>query len=173
MGTCNLTSGYSKPCREGVGGITEILVCPVSSITAFTESAGEITAITVDNNRFWKWELETDLSNATAVLTPSRENGTVHSVQTINVVLNDNRKETRNQLLLLAKNDLFVIVKQTDGDFEAYGVNYGCHLSSATRETGTAKGDRNGNTLVFNAMEKANPQKVSASIIASLQILTS
>jgi hypothetical protein len=169
---CDLTAGYTKGCAEEVGGIKSLYVAQIEDVDSFTEVGGEITAITVASGgrQFWKYSLESDISNATAVLTRSRENGTLMSDQTVNAILNDNALETRNQLLLLAKNDLFVIVEMASGDYEAYGIVNGAYLETDTRETGTAKADRNGNTLVFRAMEKGDnhPPKVDSTIIAAL-----
>jgi hypothetical protein len=167
---CDLTAGYTKGCADEIGGIRSLYVIELGKVDTYTETSGEITAITVSagGNNFWKYSLESDISSATAALTRSKENGTVVSDQTVNAILNDNLKETRNQLLLLAKNELFVIVELANGDFEAFGIENGMWLETSTRETGTAKADRNGNTLVFKAMERENPPKVDPSIVAAL-----
>lgn len=167
---CDLTAGYTKGCAEEIGGIKSIYVIELADVDSYTEVGGEITAITVASggNQFWQYNLESDISNATAVLTRSRENGTLFSDQTVNVILNDNALATRNQLLLLAKNDLFVIVELASGEYEAFGIENGMYVETTTRETGVAKADRNGNTLVFRAMEKENPPKVDSTIIAGL-----
>jgi hypothetical protein len=167
---CDLTAGYVKGCADEIGGIKSLYVCPIADIGSYTETAGEISAITVtgSGNQFWQYVLEQDLSNATAVLTRSRENGTLFSDQTVNAILNDNAVATRNQLLLLAKNDLFVIAELANGDYEAFGIVNGMFVETTTRETGVAKADRNGNTLVFRASEKESPPKVDSTIIAAL-----
>ena len=171
MATCDLTAGYSKPCRDNTGGIKYIQVVELTNVSTYTEASGEISAITLANGtRMWKWDLEPDLSNAQAVLTASRENGTIYSAQTVNITLNDNRKETRNQIMLLAKNDLFVIVAHVNGDFEAFGVDNGMTLATSTQDSGTAKADRNGNVIALTGMEKEQPYKVASGIIAGLLI---
>jgi hypothetical protein len=168
---CDLTAGYTKPCADEIGGVKNLYISALSNVSSFTETAGEITAITRANgSRFWKWALEKDLSTAQAVLTRSQPNGTKFSAQTITAILNDNRKETRNQLELLAQNDLFVIVEYANSDLEAYGIYNGMTLSTATMDSGAAKGDRFGNTVVMNGAEKENPPKVASGILAGLLV---
>jgi hypothetical protein len=168
---CDLTAGYTKPCADNVGGIEYFQVVELSKVTTYTETSGEVTGITLENGaRMWRWDLERELSTASASLTRSRENGTLHSVQNLNFVLNDNTKATRNQLQLLAQNDLFVIVKHANGDFELYGADNGLTMTTAEHTTGATKADRNGNTVTLTGMERENPYKVSSGIIAGLLI---
>ena len=169
---CTLTAGYSTACKDESGGIKAVYLCEFSAVT-YTLVDGEITAIVVDNNRFWKWSLEHEVSSAQSVMTMTRANGTIMTDETINMVLNDNLKETRNQIMLLAQNDLFAIVEMTNGAFEAYGLDAGVTLATDTRSTGVALGDRNGNEIVLAGREKQLPPLVDSSIIAALTIPTS
>jgi hypothetical protein len=172
--SCDLTAGYTKPCADNVGGIDYIQVIELANVTGFTENAGEVTGINIaSGKRMWRWDLERELSSATATLTRSRDNGTLFSAQGLNIVLNDNTKATRNQLLLMGKNDLFVIVKHTNGDFELFGANNGLTMVTAQHATGTTKSDRNGNVVEFMGMEKFSPYKVAAGIIAGLLVVAS
>jgi hypothetical protein len=170
-----MTSGYSKPCRSSVAGIRAVYLAQLQDVSSYTLVDGEITAISMaaGGERFWKWDLENDLSNATYVQTVDRATGSSFCDQTVNMTLNDNRKATRNQIMLMAKNDLFVIVEQIDGDFEAYGVDFGATLATATRDTGIVKGDRNGNLIVLKASEKEAAYKVDSTIVNALLIPTS
>ena len=168
---CALTSGYTKPCRDGRGGIKSVYLSVLTGVSSYTETDGEITAIVNEsNNQFWEWQLERDLSSANAVLTGSDENGTLYSAQTITMILNTNRKEDRNQIMLAAQNDLFAIVEYANGDFEGFGVDNGMSLTTSTNDSGVAKADRNGNTIVLNGMENEQPYKVDSTIIAALLI---
>jgi hypothetical protein len=167
---CALTSGILKACQDAISGVDEIYVAKHSDVTP-TVVDGEVTAITMElGSQFFKYEFEPETANAQSVLTLDRKVGSPAYDETVNIMLNYNTKEVRNQLMLLAKNDLFVIVKQRDGDFEAYGYTKGLTLSSGTRLTGTALGERNGHELVLTGRETALPYKVDADIIAALLV---
>jgi len=169
--SCILTDGYIKGCRNGRGGIKSVTWATLSNVSTYTQADGEISAITMTTgNRFWKWDLEKELSSANAVLNGSDEAGTLYSAQTINMILNDNRKSTRNQIMLAAQNDLFCIVEFANGDYEAYGVDNGMSITTSTHDTGVSKADRNGNTIVLNGMEDEQPYKVASGIVAALLI---
>jgi len=170
---CALTEGYSATCKDESGGIKRVLLTEFSNVS-YTLLTGEITAITMaTGTRFWGWNLEHEVSTAQSVMTMTRANGTIMTDETINMVLNDNRKETRNQIMLLAQNDLFAIIEMNNGDFEAFGLDAGVTLTTDTRVMGTALGDRNGNEIVLAGREKQLPPKVDSTIIAALLIPTS
>ena len=167
---CNLTAGYSTACKDESGGIKKVYLTEFSNVT-YTLLDGEITAISMANGtRFWGWNLEHEVSSAQSVMTMTRANGTIMTDETINMILNDNLKETRNQIMLLAQNDLFAIVEMTNGTFEAYGLTAGVTLATDTRSTGVALGDRNGNEIVLAGREKQLPPLVDSTIIAALVI---
>jgi hypothetical protein len=172
--SCDLTAGYTKPCADNVGGIEYIQVIELANVTGFAETTGEVTGVTIaSGKKMYKWDLERELSSASATLTRSRDNGTLFSAQSLNIVLNDNTKETRNQLLLMGKNDLFVIVKHANGDFELYGATNGLTMVTGQHTTGATKADRNGNVIEFMGMEKLSPYKVTAGIVAGLLVTAS
>jgi hypothetical protein len=174
MSDCLINSGYDKSCFDSESGVKAIYASKFSDVT-YTEGTGDdegvITGIVMaDGTRFWKWNLEHETANANSTETFTRANGTRVFEETINIMLNDNSRETRNTLLAYGKTELFIIVETNDGDFEAYGKDYGVVKTSANRLTGTALGERNGNEIVFSGREKSSPLKVDSTIIAALLI---
>lgn len=168
---CDLTAGYSKPCRDEKGGIKSVYFIQTEHISSYTETSGQVTAITLTSgNRAWKYALEMNLSSFTDTLTTSRENGTTFAAQSLTVILNDNRQATRNQLVLLAQNDLTCIVELANGDFEMLGADNGLSLETDERASGAVKGDRNGHTITLVGEEDELAYKVDSSIIAALLI---
>ena len=71
---------------------------------------------------------------------------------------------TRNEILLLAKNRLAVIAVDNQGDKWFLGVSYGLDLTGGGSATGTAFGDRSGYTLTFTGNEKELAPKVTATV---------
>jgi hypothetical protein len=174
MSDCILNSGYEKPCFDNESGVRAIYVSKKADAT-WTEGTGNdegvVTVIVMANGtRFWKWELEHETANANSQETFTRANGNRVFEETINIMLNDNRRETRNMLLAYGRTELLIIVETNDGDFELYGKDYGMVKGSSNRLTNTALGERNGNEIVFSGREKSSPLKVDSAIIAALLI---
>lgn len=167
---CNLNSGWVLDCNDAQGGIEAIYMTngPVDSIT---ESAGNITAITVGGAALvpadWlKFETPRQTSSLVETITPSQENGTVTYQQDLTCIFNRMSAEKRNEILLMAQNNNIVAVaKDNNGTFWSIGIERGAYMTAGSAESGTAYADRNGYTITISGMEKAPMYTVSASII--------
>jgi len=169
--TCDLTSGYSKPCRDEKGGVKSIYFIQVEHKSAMTVVDGEVTVLTLTSgNRAWKYAVEMNTANFTDTLTGSRENGTLFAAQSLTMILNDNQQATRNQLVLQGQNDLICIAEMASGDFEMLGAVNGLTMETAEHASGTVKADRNGYTITYVGEEDELAYKVDPTIIAALLI---
>jgi hypothetical protein len=95
-------------------------------------------------------------------------NGTVYYGQELSIILNKLQANTRNEILLLAKNVLMAVVTDNNGKYWLLGKTNGINVTGGSGATGTAQGDRSGYTLTFSAMEAQLAPEVSSSIIAGL-----
>src|SRR5690606_6518500 len=101
---CELTAGYTKPNCRDVGGIKRIFVYNLHNRESIEYADGEITAIALADGKYaYEFKLEQDLSSVVETPTGSRENNTFFIDQSGAIILNDNRKETRNQINLMGK----------------------------------------------------------------------
>jgi hypothetical protein len=75
---------------------------------------------------------------------------------------------TRNEILLLAKNNLMAVVEDANGKYWLLGKSNGLDLTGGNSGSGTAQGDRNGYTLTFSGGEKELAPEVNSGIIAGL-----
>lgn len=173
---CALTQGYVLDCSTGVGGLKEVYIIELANVTAMTEASGVVTAITkATGKRFWKYSLVRETSNATETITGNEQNGTLFYAQQVQIILNKRQASVRNEVMLLAQNQLIMIVVEnqlnTSGNPKAwlFGKTQGLKLASGTSETGTAWGDRNGYTLPFAGNEPALAPEVLYSLLASLE----
>lgn len=148
---CALTTGFSLDCRDSIGGIKNVWVCPVGSAT-FTESAGSITAKT---GTFYKYELRRETGSFTETINNSEENGTLFYTPELTIHLSKLETSKRNELQLLAKNNIAAIVLDSNGKYWLLGRINGLQMSG-TSQTGTAFGDRSGYELTFSGNE-VNP----------------
>lgn len=167
---CALTQGYVLDCREGIGGMKEVYIIELLNVASITEVSGVVTAITkVTGKRFWKYSLVRETSNATETITGNEQNGTLFFAQQVQIILNKKQAAVRNEVMLLAKNNLVIIAVENTGKAWLYGKTQGLQLQAGTSETGTAWGDRNGYTLPFTGNEIALAPEVDISLIASLE----
>jgi hypothetical protein len=166
---CALTQGFNLDCRDAVGGLKEIYITEVGNITAYTEASGVITAITRTGKRFWKYSLIRETSNAEETITGNEQNGTIFYAQKMDIILNKRQVSVRNEILLLAKNNVVIIAVDNIGNAWLYGRVNGLMLNAGSSPTGTAWGDRNGYTLTFSGNETELAPMVQASLISMLE----
>ena len=56
--SCALTSGFTLPCRDGVGGVKTIYITELANFASATIASGVVTALTLDTGKkFWTYEL--------------------------------------------------------------------------------------------------------------------
>ena len=152
---CALTQSYTLDCRDSVGGIKEVWFAALDDIATWTGSNGAFTAITMDAGKyFWKYELVKESSNFAEAVNTNVQNGTVFYGQTLEIILNKLQVNTRNEILLLAKNRLVALVQDNNNKTWVLGIDNGLDLTGGGSGSGTAFGDRNGYTLTFTGNEK-------------------
>lgn len=152
---CALTQNYTLDCKDSIGGLKEVYFAAVEDIDTWTGSAGTFSAVTMDASKyFWKYDLVKESSNFAEAVNTNVQNGTVFYGQTLEIILNKLQVNTRNEILLLAKNQLVAIVKDNNNAFWILGFANGLDITGGGSATGTAFGDRNGYTLTFTGNEK-------------------
>lgn len=167
---CALTQGYNLDCREGIGGLKEVYIIELANVTTITESSGTVTGITkATGKRFWKYALVRETSNAVENITANEQNGTLFYSQTVTIILNKRQASVRNEVMLLAKNNLIIVGVENSGRAFLYGREQGLILGSGTAETGTAWADRNGYTLPFAGNEEELAPEVDAATVLTLE----
>jgi len=166
---CALTQGYTLDCKESLGGIKAVWLIAASNVSAITEASGIVSAITKSAGKvFYKYELVKQTGSLTETITSSVENGTVFYAQELSIVLNKLQANTRNEIMLLAKNTLVAVVQDANDKYWLLGRTMGLDVTGGTAATGTAQGDRNGYTLTFTGGEKELAPEVNSGIIAGL-----
>ena len=168
--SCALTQGYIIDCRSGMGGIKEVYFMAKQDVASFTEDAGVITALSKDTGkRFYKYELEKATASLTENFNISVQNGTQYFTPELSIVLNKLQANTRNEILLLAKNSLVAVAKDNNGKYWFLGKERGLDLTGGNAATGVAEGDRGGYTLTFTGAEPDLAPEVSALVAATLE----
>lgn len=166
---CALTQGYTLDCRESLGGIKAVWLIAHGNVSSVTEASGIVSAITKAAGKvFYKYELVKNTGTLTETITASVENGTVFYAQELSIVLNKLQTNTRNEILLLAKNTLMAVIQDANDTYWLLGRVAGLDVTGGTSATGTAQGDRSGYSLTFTGGEKELAPSVASGIIAGL-----
>lgn len=167
---CALTSDYSFGCDVGIGGTKEVYLIELENISSYTESSGTLTAITkVSGKIFRKYQLVLETAAFDEDIIGNRQNGTLFYGQKGTIIINKQNVAVRNEILLLAKNRLVMVIKDNNLTYRLLGREYGLMLQTGTASTGTAWGDRNGYTLNFTGNELELAPFVTDAVIATLQ----
>jgi hypothetical protein len=170
MASCALTQDYSFGCDVGTGGTKELYLIELNNVSSVTESSGTLTAITKAAGKiFRKYQLVLETANFEENIVGNRANGTIFYDQKGTIVLNKQQVAVRNEILLLAKNYLIVVIKDNNDTYRLYGRQYGLRMETGTASTGVAWGDRNGYTLNFTGKEPELAPFVDDAVIATLQ----
>lgn len=166
---CALTQGYTLDCKDSLGGIKAVWFISSANVSSVTEASGVVSAITKASGKvFYKYELVKNTGSLTETITASVENGTVYYAQELSIILNKLQANTRNEILLLAKNNLLAVVQDSNDKYWLLGRNQGLDITGGTSATGTAQGDRSGYTLTFTGGEKELAPEVASNIISGL-----
>jgi hypothetical protein len=169
---CDLTTGFAVGCIESVGGVAEVLFANMPTDFAVTQDAtGEVDTMTGTGLAFYKYECTKAQGAASSFNdnpTVNAQNGTSFFDQTATFVLNKMEQTKRNEVKMLARAKLSVVVKDNNGTYWLLGQKNGIRLVSGEAGTGTAIADRNGYSLSFQGQEPEPIAKVTASVIIAL-----
>ena len=148
---CELSTGFTLDCKDGIGGIKQIVLVDKTEVSSFNFDANEIvTAINGPaSGDLYTYELPTQTGSFEETINFNRDNGTVFYTQTVNIMLQKLSSAKRLELQNVATARVIVFVQDTNLNWWAIGYENGADLSTGTAGTGTALGDMNGYTLAF------------------------
>ena len=148
---CELSTGFTLDCKDGIGGIKQIVLVDKANVTSFSFDANEV--VTLINGPaagdLFTYELPTQTGSFEETINFNRDNGTVFYTQTVNIMLQKLSSAKRLELQNVATARVIVFVQDTNLNWWAIGYENGADLSTGTAGTGTALGDMNGYTLAF------------------------
>jgi len=170
MASCALTQDYSFGCAVGSGGTLECWIIETGNIVSYTESSGTLTAITKATGKiFRKYQLVLETGAFQEDIVGNRANGTLYYDQKGTIILNVQQVAVRNEIMLLAVNNLTIIIHDNNDTYRLYGRVNGLRLLTGSAATGTAFGDRNGYTLNFDGKEAQLSPFVLNTVAATFQ----
>jgi hypothetical protein len=167
--SCALTTGFTLDCRQSNGGIEAVYFTELANKDSITSASGLISVFTLTSPaKFFKYELRKKTGQLEQNIQVNNENGTVFYEQSLTIKLDKLEVNKRNEILLLAQNNLMVAVKDNNGNFWLMGETRGALLSAGKGSTGTAFGDMSGFELTFMAEEPELAKQIAAGVIDGL-----
>lgn len=152
MACQTLTSGRKLPCKGGVSGIKAVsFVTYEKGLLTLTD--GELASIPSGVTAVYRYETKATSSNYTEEIAIDDEARTIVYNGTLALTLHKLDLETRNELHMLAMNEVIAFVEMNNGDILLVGSNFGANLTGSAT-TGGAKADFNGYNLTFATMEE-------------------
>ena len=168
---CALTAGYTQDCRDSVGGVKEIKVIEMANVASFTETANVVTTVTnASTKRWWSYKPAKETVTAKSAITANVQNGTLYYAQEVSLAINKMQTSLRTELGNLAKNILYVAVRDANDKYWIYGYTRGLDVTGGETGTGTAPGDRNGYQLTLTGQEPADAIEISSTAWGTLEI---
>lgn len=156
---CDLTTGFSVGCNDSIGGVKAFYIENMpSDMVIATNATGEATSITntAADMAYFKYECTAAQGAASSFNdnpTVNDQNGTSFFDQTATYVLNKMEQAKRNEIKMIARAKMTIIIEDNNGKYWLMGETNGVRLTSGEAGSGTALGDRNGYSLSFQAQE--------------------
>jgi len=154
---CDITLGRALPCKDVVGGITNVIFVNYDALLPVVLTADDSIASisgTASGGSFsgFEYDLKGN-SSFEQTFNSSRENGTTFFTQTLNLTLTKLSKTDNKQLKLLAYGRPYVFVTDYNGNTFMMGRLNGAEVTGGTIVTGAAMGDLSGYTLTMEGQE--------------------
>jgi hypothetical protein len=167
---CVITQGFNLDCRDNKGGVKSVYLTEYANVTASTEAAGVITAITkASAKRFWKINVPKQVAELNQDMTASETEGTQFVNQKVSFVLHKLTATMREEIFLWISNKLLVVVEDWNGKYWMMGKDGGAYCNTASANTGKEFGNMNGFTLNIEAFESKFAPEVTSVIALALE----
>lgn len=166
--SCIISQNFDLDCADSIGGIAEFYVIENSSLGTVTETSGVVTAIaTVASKKFQRYRLRDETGSMQSPLNHNEQNGTNFYEHTLAFNLSQLETQKRNELMIVDRVNISVIVKDENERYWLMGKSKGMYPSAGDAGTGTAKGDLNGFSRTYMAREKDMPVEVDSTLIVA------
>jgi len=102
---CELSTGFTLDCKDGIGGIKQIVLVDKTEVSSFTLDANEIVTLIIGPSAgdLYTYELPTQTGSFEETINFNRDAGTIFYTQTVNVMLNKLTSAKRLELQNVAQ----------------------------------------------------------------------
>lgn len=175
MPTCALTADFTyNQCKGGVGGIQKVYLTEFANLsgagaTAPTITAGVITAWTIATGKEFKiYYLDEEMGVFSDPSKYTPESGAIIFEPKIEFTIKGLTIVLHQELLLVMKNYLCMIVLDDNGVYWVFGIDRPMHLVTNDVTSGTKLEDFNGYKLSFSGRQLSHVYQLQAGLITAL-----
>ena len=151
---CELTTGFTLGCLEGIGGVKEVLIANYedfeSGIT-FGGTNGEVDGLPTAT--IYRYVPFRNSGSYVETVQKNLETGTLFFSQEVGWTFGKLNQDMRNEFLLVAKAKMIVFVRTNDDQILLVGVGEGAQLTAGTVQSGQQKADLMGYQVTLIAEE--------------------
>ena len=153
---CELTTGFTLGCLEGIGGVKEILVANYTLPSGADFMSGVTFSVTgevdgLPTATIYRYVPFRNSGTYVETVTKSLENGTLFFSQEVGWTFGKLNQDMRNEFLNVAKAKMIVFVRTNDDQILLVGTTEGSQLTAGTVQSGAAKGDLMGYQVTTTA----------------------
>lgn len=169
---CNLSSGYSIPCRDNIGGVKAIYILS-GSVAGITEASTGLISDISGSGVFYKFEQEKENGSLTEAVNADIAAGTVFYQQDVAIQMNKLKASVRNQVNVLAQQTNNKVIVEMNNGFDSsdsyqgrffyVGRLNGAALTAGTGTSGVAFGDTNSYNITLTGQEPRPADEVQTS----------
>ena len=165
MACTQTLAGISRDCLGNNGGIKTVWLANYDKVSSLTESAGAITAVSMDGTgKFKKYEFARNTSSMSSNYAVNAENGTSYVETDLLMVFNRMDTAKRLEIVAMAQGLLVAIVEDNNGNKWYLGHDYPVTINAGDGLTGTARGDRNGYSVTLRDESNELPMPFTGTI---------
>ena len=164
-----LTQGFALDYREQ-GGVKEIYLASFDAIESLTEDADDkISEIDLSTgNAFYKYELIAETAGWSEDISVSEENHTHMYEQELSFYIPKKNAQKRNEILLMARSNVAVVVVENDGSVFLLGADRGLTVGGSA-QSGTSYEDRNGYELTLSGTQALPAPEVDEVVLDTIE----
>ena len=153
---CELTTGFTLGCLEGIGGVKEVLIANYEDFETgitFGGTNGEVDGLpTATISRYVPFR---NSGSYVETVQKNLETGTLFFSQEVGWTFGKLNQDMRNEFLNVAKAKMIVFVRTNDDQILLVGVGEGAQLTAGSVQSGQQKADLMGYQVTLIAEELA------------------
>jgi hypothetical protein len=139
---CELTTGFTLGCLEGIGGVKEVFIANYGDFEtgiAYGGTDGEVDALPTAT--IYRYVPFRNSGSYVETVNKNLETGTLFFSQEVGWTFGKLNQEMRNEFLNVAKAKMIVFVRTNDDQILLVGAGEGSQLTAGTVQSGAQKAD--------------------------------
>jgi hypothetical protein len=151
---CELTTGFTLGCLEGIGGVREVLIANFDDFTSgitFDAVTGEVDGLPTAT--LYRYVPFRNSGSYIETVNKNLETGTLYFSQEVGWTFGKLNQDMRNEFLNVAKAKMIVFVRTNDDQILMIGSGEGSQLTAGTVQSGQQKADLMGYQVTTTAEE--------------------